>query len=69
MTSTFNLKDKNRDKPTLIYLKAFFKNENKRFVYSTGETIHPKEWDFTNRQPKNLIGRTSKADIILDDVG
>ncbi|APG66320.1 integrase [Tenacibaculum todarodis] len=62
MTTTFNLKDKNKDGATLIYLKAYFKNEGKRFVYSTGETIHPKEWDFENRQPKNLTGRTSKAE-------
>lgn len=62
MTYTFNLKDKNKDGATLIYLKAYFKNEGKRFVYSTGETIHPKEWDIKNRQPNNLTGRTSKAD-------
>ena len=62
MTSTFNLKDKNKDGATLIYLKAYFKNEGKRFVYSTGESIHPKEWDFKNRQPNALTGRTRKAD-------
>lgn len=62
MRSTFNLKDKNKDGETLIYLKAYFKNEGKKFVYSTGETINPKEWDFENRQPNNLTGRTSKAD-------
>lgn len=62
MTSAFNLKDKNKDGATLIYLKAYFKKEGKRFVYSTGESIHPKEWDFKNRQPNNLTGRTSKAD-------
>ena len=62
MTCTFNLKDKKKDGLTLIYLKAYFKNEGKRFVYSTGESIHPEEWDFKNRQPDNLKGRTSKAD-------
>ncbi|ARV16624.1 tyrosine-type recombinase/integrase [Polaribacter sp. SA4-12] len=62
MRCTFNLKDKNKDGATLIYLKAYFKKEGKKFVYSTGETIHPKEWDFENRQPNNLNGRTSKAD-------
>ncbi|WP_299710999.1 tyrosine-type recombinase/integrase [uncultured Tenacibaculum sp.] len=62
MTYSFNLKDKNKDGLTLIYLKAYFKNEGKRFVYSTGESIHPEEWDFKNRQPNNLTGRTSKAD-------
>jgi len=62
MRSTLNLKQSNKDGETLIYLKAYFKNEGKKFVYSTGETIHPKEWDFENRQPNNLTGRTSKAD-------
>jgi integrase len=62
MTTTFNLKDKKKDGLTLIYLKAYFKKERKRFVYSTGESIHPMEWDFTNRQPNNLNGRTSKAE-------
>ncbi|SOU87629.1 tyrosine-type recombinase/integrase [Tenacibaculum dicentrarchi] len=62
MTSVFNLKEKNKDGLTLIYLKAYFKKEGRRFVYSTGESIHPKEWDFENRQPNNLKGRTSKAE-------
>jgi integrase len=62
MRSTFNLKDSSKKGETLIYLKAYFKNEGKKFVYSTGETIHPKEWDFKNRQPNNLTGRTAKAD-------
>jgi integrase len=62
MRSTFNLKEKNKDGETLIYLKAYFKNEGKKFVYSTGETINPNEWDFVNRQPNNLTGRTAKAD-------
>ena len=51
MTCTFNLKDKNKDGLTLIYLKAYFKNEEKRFVYSTGESIHPEEWDFKIDNP------------------
>lgn len=62
MRSTLNLKNKNKEGETLIYLKAYFKNEGKKFVYSTGETINPSEWDFKNRQPNNLTGRTEKAD-------
>jgi len=62
MRSTFNLKEINKEGETLIYLKAYFKDEGRKFVYSTGERIHPKEWDFKNRQPNNLTGRTSKAD-------
>ncbi|WP_406683315.1 tyrosine-type recombinase/integrase [Seonamhaeicola sp. MEBiC1930] len=61
MRSTFNLKDKNKNGETLIYLKAYFKNEGRKFVYSTGETINPNEWDFEYRQPSNLTGRTEKA--------
>lgn len=61
MRSTFNLKDKNKKGETLIFLKAYFKDEGKKFVYSTGETINPNEWDFKNRLPNNLTGRTEKA--------
>ena len=43
MRCTFNLKDKNKDGATLIYLKAYFKKEGRKFVYSTGETIDPKD--------------------------
>jgi integrase len=62
MRCTLNLKDKKKEGKTLIYLIAYFKEEGKKFVFSTGETIHPNEWDFDNRQPNNLTGRTSKAD-------
>lgn len=61
MRSTFNLKDKNKDGETLIYLKAYFKNEGRKFVYSTGETINPNDWDFERREPNNLTGRTENA--------
>ncbi|WP_298423234.1 tyrosine-type recombinase/integrase [uncultured Kordia sp.] len=61
MRSTFNLKSKKKQGKTLIYLIAHFKNEGKKFVYSTGESINPKDWDFENRQPKDLTGRTEFA--------
>lgn len=61
MKSTFFLRKPKDDKETLILFSSYFKNENRKFVYSTGETIHPKEWDFENRMPNNLNGRTSKA--------
>lgn len=61
MRSTFNLKDSNKDGLTSIRFIAFFKEENKKFVYATGESINPSDWDFENRQPKDLIGRTTKA--------
>ncbi len=62
MRCTLNLKEKNKKSNTSIRLIAFFKNEGKKLVYSTGETIHPKEWDFENRMPNNLNGRTSKTE-------
>lgn len=62
MRSTFNIKKPNGDKESLILFSAYFKDEGRKFVYSTGEVIHPEDWDFANRQPKNLNGRTEKAD-------
>ncbi|OAD92661.1 integrase [Aequorivita soesokkakensis] len=61
MKKTFNLKKPNAEGLSLIYLKAYFKNEGRKFVYSTGEHIKPEDWDFENRQPKNLNGRTEHA--------
>ncbi|WNM18535.1 tyrosine-type recombinase/integrase [Flavobacterium capsici] len=61
MRSTFNLKEPNKDKESLILFSAYFKMEGRKFVYSTGEMIHPDDWDFENRQPKNLNGRTESA--------
>lgn len=61
MRSTFNLKEPKKDSETLILFSAYFKNEGKKFIYSTGEKIHPNEWDFENRQPNNINGRTEDA--------
>lgn len=61
MRNTFNLKEPNKDGDTLILFSSYFKNEGRKFVYSTGETVNSKEWDFDNKQPKNLNGRTEKA--------
>lgn len=63
MRSTFNLKEPNKKGETSIRFVAYFKNEGKKFIYSTGEVIHPDDWDFTNIQPNNLTGRTAKAEI------
>jgi site-specific recombinase XerD len=62
MKSTFNLKEPNSTGLSLIYFKAYFKNEGRKFVYSTGEHIEPLKWDFDNRQPKNLNGKTKEAE-------
>ena len=62
MKSSFHLKSPKGDKESLIYFSAYFKNEGKKLIYSTGETILPKEWDFKNRMPNDLSGRTTRAD-------
>ena len=61
MRSTYNLKETKKDGLTSIRFIAFFKNENKKLVYSTGERIHPEDWDFERKEPKHLNGRTQKA--------
>ena len=62
MKSSFHLKNPKGDKEALIYFSAYFKNESKKLIYSTGETITPKEWNFKNRMPNDLSGRTTRAD-------
>ena len=62
MKSTFNLKKPNKDGLSLIYIKAYFRNEDCKFVYSTGEKIAPKDWDYENKIPNNLNGRTKEAE-------
>lgn len=63
MNYTFKLKQPNGTKESLIYFRSFFNNENKNFIYSTGEKIKPSEWDFEGRQPNDLNGRTKRAEI------
>jgi len=62
MRSTFNLKEPKKNEETLILFSSYFKEEGKKFVYSTGEMISPLEWDFVNRQPSKLTGRNSVAE-------
>ncbi len=62
MNFTYKLKEPKSDKETLIYFRSYFLNENKNFIYSTGEKINPLEWDFENRQPNDLNGRTKRAE-------
>lgn len=63
MNYSFRLKYPNLDKESLIYFTASFKNEGKTFVYSTGEKIHPRDWDFKNKRPVNLSGRKKDAEL------
>ena len=51
MKYTFKLKEPKADKETLILFSCFFKDENKKFIYSTGEKINPKNWDAPNKFP------------------
>ncbi len=51
MNYTFKLKEPKSDKETLILFSCFFKDENKKFIYSTGEKINPKYWDVQNKYP------------------
>ena len=62
MNFTYKLKEPKSEKETLIYFRSYFLNENKNFIYSTGEKIVPTEWDFENRQPNDLNGRTKRAE-------
>ena len=62
MNFTYKLKEPKLEKETLIYFRSYFLNENKNFIYSTGEKIVPTEWDFENRQPNDLNGRTKRAE-------
>jgi integrase len=58
---TFNLKDPSSKKPTLIYLRASIKSQNKYLKYSTGEKIHPKLWDVDSKFPIKQKGKTKEA--------
>ena len=55
MNFTYKLKEPKLEKETLIYFRSYFLNENKNFIYSTGEKIVPTEWDFDNRLQTSVI--------------
>ncbi|WP_028871416.1 tyrosine-type recombinase/integrase [Psychroserpens burtonensis] len=57
MTQTFYLKQPKNEKETLILFSCYFKRENFKFVYSTGEKINPTHWSFEENRPK-LKGRS-----------
>lgn len=64
MTSTFYLKEAKSSGESLIYFSCYFKEEGKKFVYSTGEKIAPELWDQKNKLPimrgkKKAINRGS----------
>jgi integrase len=59
MKYTFKLKEPNSEKETLILFTCSFKEENKKFVYSTGESIFPKHWDKESKFP--FVSGTKKG--------
>lgn len=58
---TFNLKEPNSDKKTLIYLRARIKNDDKYLKYSTGEKILPEYWDKKTSLPISISGKTKEG--------
>lgn len=76
MKSTFFLKSpylklegsgkrKLKDTPCLVLFTCYFKEEEKKFVYSTGEKISPKNWDFDVKYPiQKGVGRPGNYDGI-----
>lgn len=61
MKYSFVLNERKKDGETTILFSVYFKTEGRKFIYSTGESIDPNEWDFKARQPNNLTGRTKQA--------
>ena len=61
MKYSFVLNERSKDGETTILFSVYFKEEKRKFVYSTGEKIHPNDWDFEKRQPNNLNGRKEKS--------
>ena len=49
----FKLKNPNSDKPTLILLKVYLNTQ--RFTYSTGEQIHPDNWDNNQKDLNHFL--------------
>jgi integrase len=49
MKYSFSLKDPKSENESLIFFTCYFKSENKKFIFSTGEKINPINWDPTNK--------------------
>ena len=49
MKYTFYLKEPKSLNESLIFFSCYFKEEKKKFIYSTGEKIQPSSWDFENK--------------------
>ena len=60
MKHSFYLKQPKSKSETLILFTCHFKDEGKKFVYSTGEKIEPDNWDSNNRWPYRSGPKKSK---------
>ncbi|MBI4929433.1 MAG: site-specific integrase [Bacteroidetes bacterium] len=63
----FYLKDKKAKTETLVYL--FFSYNNERLKYSTGEKIHPKNWNFDNQRVKKSFSGSLEMNNLFDRIG
>ncbi|MEM8938257.1 MAG: tyrosine-type recombinase/integrase [Bacteroidota bacterium] len=54
-----------KNEKCLILFTCYFKNEEKKFVYSTGEKINPKNWDFKNKWP---FAKGSNRDVYYSSI-
>lgn len=68
LSSTFYLKNPNGEKESLILFSCYFKFEEKKFVYSTGEKIKPIFWNKESRQPKMHGKKDSNASSIRTQI-
>ena len=55
----FILKEPNKDKKSIIYIRYYVKKERDYFKISCGLSIHPKNWSKENRLPKPKRGGDS----------
>lgn len=51
MDYNFYLRDQSSKNKTLIMFQCYFKMEGKKFRYSTGENINPKNWNYSTKSP------------------
>ncbi len=59
-TPKFNLRVASANSETLVSL--VFRYKGKRLVYSTGLSIHPKDWDFKTQRP---VPQTRRAELFV----
>ncbi len=59
----FNLKEPNSNKDTLIILRYYLSKKEGRFVYSTGESIKPEDWNKVAKMANSIRGRSDLRSI------